>query len=286
MDLIVNTHQAEAWNGYEGRHWAENADRYDAVNGGINDHLFAAAAVGERDRVLDVGCGTGQTTRLAARQAWRGHVVGIDLSAPMLTRARATATEERITNVLFEQGDAQVHPFAEGGFDVAISRAAIMFFADPVAAFANIGHALRPGGRLVFVCLQDMASNEQMARMFAPLRPFIRDNDAAGDATPGPGSLADPARIDQVLLGAGFHDITVKPVTVPMVFGRDVDDAAAFFIGWGPVRYWLRNADEATVSGVRANIATAIRPFAESDAVRISSACWLVSATWPGPVPR
>ncbi|MGP3913217.1 class I SAM-dependent methyltransferase [Nonomuraea sp. 10N515B] len=107
--------------------------------------------------MLDVGCGTGQTTRLAARTAPHGHALGVDLSEPMLARARATAIAEGITNLRFEQGDAQVHPFPEGGFDVAISRGGIMFFADPVAAFANIGRALRPSGRLAFVCLREMA---------------------------------------------------------------------------------------------------------------------------------
>src|SRR4051794_27873815 len=117
---IVNTAQAEAWNGYEGEHWAANYDRYDAVNGGFNASLLDAAGIGEGDRVLDVGCGNGQLTRQAARRARLGQVLGVDLSAPMLTRARARAAEEDVANVTFEQGDAQVHAFPEGGFDVAL----------------------------------------------------------------------------------------------------------------------------------------------------------------------
>jgi SAM-dependent methyltransferase len=94
MPAIVNIHQAEAWNGYEGAYWAEHQDRYDAVSGGFNNALFAAAAIGEPDRVLDIGCSNGQTTRLAARRARYGHALGVDLSAPMLARARATAVTE------------------------------------------------------------------------------------------------------------------------------------------------------------------------------------------------
>ncbi len=108
MPTIANTQQAEAWNGWEGAHWARHRARYNAIVGAFNDSLFRAAAIAPDDRVLDVGCGTGHVTLLAARQACRGHVVGIDLSAPMLARARADAAG--IGNVRFEQGDAQVHP--------------------------------------------------------------------------------------------------------------------------------------------------------------------------------
>src|SRR5688572_29424056 len=136
MVQIVNTEQAEAWNGYEGQHWADNHDRYESMNSGFNDRLLGAARIGERDRVLDIGCGNGLTTRLAARLAARwarlGEAVGVDLSVPMLTRARAIAAEEGVENVRFEQGDVQVYPFSEAGFDAAISRFAVMFFADPV----------------------------------------------------------------------------------------------------------------------------------------------------------
>src|SRR5688572_21024309 len=146
---IVNTSQDQAWNGPEGRHWADHADD---LNGELTGHLVDAAGIGPGDRVLDIGCGTGASARQAARRAVGGEVVGIDLSEPMLERAREYAGRDGLTNVRFERGDAQTHPFPAGHFDVAISQFGIMFFADPVAAFANIGRALRPGGRLTFVC--------------------------------------------------------------------------------------------------------------------------------------
>jgi ubiquinone/menaquinone biosynthesis C-methylase UbiE len=172
MQTIANRDHAEAWNGPEGVHWAENADRYDAMAEGINEPLLAAARIGEGDRALDIGCGTGFLTRLAARRAGGGSVLGVDLSAPMLTRARAVAAEEGITNVRFEQGDAQVYPFPAAAFDLAVSRGGVMFFADHVAAFANIGRALRPGGRLVFAVPGDSAPEH--ARAFAATRPGSR----------------------------------------------------------------------------------------------------------------
>ena len=165
MPDVVNSEQAKAWNGPEGVHWARNQDRWNAVNEGFNEPLLEAAAITGTHRVLDLGCGSGQTTRLAARRASEGGALGLDLSGPMLAEARARAEREGIANVSFTRGDAQVHPFEPGAFDVAISRFGVMFFADPVAAFANIGRALRPGGRLAFVCPADALLNGGVAAL-------------------------------------------------------------------------------------------------------------------------
>jgi SAM-dependent methyltransferase len=159
----ANAEQAEAWDGDEGAHWVRHQHRYEAMTPGFTEPLLAAAAIAETDRVLDVGCGCGQTTRLAAGRAARGEAVGIDLSGPMLQRARDDAADEAVTNVSFEQGDAQVHRFPAAGFDVAISRFGVMFFDDPLTAFANIRAALAPGGRVVFLCWQDIPHNQWIA---------------------------------------------------------------------------------------------------------------------------
>jgi SAM-dependent methyltransferase len=285
MPTIVNTHQAEAWNGYEGHHWAECQDRYDTVNAGMNEPLLAAAAIKESDRVLDIGCGNGQTTRLAARQAWHGHALGIDLSVPMLDRARATAAEEGIGNVTFEQGDAQVHPLPAGGFDVAISRGGIMFFADPVAAFANVRRALRPSGRLAFVCPQNINPDDDVARALAPLRTLMRQHapvaDAATEDAPGPTALADPNRIDEVLTGAGFTDVTTTSITVALVFGRDARDAAEFLFTMGPMRFNLSGADPTAIGHAQDAVTAALHDYEDAGAVRLHSALWLVRAIRP-----
>jgi SAM-dependent methyltransferase len=280
MPAVVNTEQFEAWNGYEGAYWAEHQDRWDAVNTGVNDQLFAAAAIGEQNRVLDVGCGNGLTTRLAARRASRGHAVGIDLSAPMLERARATAAAESIANVTFLQGDAQVHPFPPAGFDVAISRFGVMFFSDPVAAFANIGRALKPGGRLAFVSFRDLSQSDLGAVFGAIAEPApVLGGDGA--ETPGMFSLADPARIDEVLTRAGFAGVTPTPIDFPMLFGRDAADAAGFLLGSGPVRDLLAQADQRTVARVTDRLTAVLRPYQEPGGVRLGGAAWLVSATRP-----
>jgi ubiquinone/menaquinone biosynthesis C-methylase UbiE len=135
-------------------------DFYDAELRLHNQHLRAAANVQPHDLVLDIGCGTGQTTREAARAAIDGNALGIDLSAPMLERARRLSDDEGLSNVTYEQADAQIHPFPSAHFDLCISRFGAMFFSDPAAAFTNIGQAVRSGARLVLLVWQDHDRNE------------------------------------------------------------------------------------------------------------------------------
>jgi SAM-dependent methyltransferase len=278
MQSIANIQQAEAWNGHEGVHWADHADRYDAMAAGINDPLFAAAGIGACDHVLDVGCGTGWPTRLAARLASRGRVTGIDISAPMLARARAAAAEAGLTNVTFVQADAQVHPFLAASYDLAISRGGVMFFDDHVAAFSNIRQALRPGGRLVFAGPQPGGSTGDHARAFAALGPLMR---GPSPAARGMGSLTNPARIQEILIAAGFADVSIAPVEVPVVWGRDADDAVDFYFATGPVRYNLAGVAPSTVERVRGEVRWALREYATPQGVCLRGGIWLVTAIQP-----
>lgn len=271
MAEIVNTAQAEAWNGYEGEHWAGHVDRYDAVNAGINEPLLSAARLTAGDRVLDIGCGNGQLTRLAARRARTA--TGVDLSGPMLARARQLATEQGVDNVSFHQGDAQVFEFDPGSFDVALSRYGIMFFADPVAAFANIARALVPGGRLAIAV--PILAGSQVGAVFAAIATHL----------PGFGighgfsAFADPGATAELLGAAGFTDVTNERVDTVGVWGADVADATEFMLGWGPVRYHRQRNDFATDDAVRAALGTALAPYAGDEAIRLRSASRLITAT-------
>ena len=290
MQDVVNVEQAEAWNGPEGEHWAAHGEH---APSDIDVAVLDAAGVGDADRVLDVGCGTGQTTLAAARRARSGHAVGLDLSGPQLARARALAREARLANVTFEQGDAQVHPLPAGGFDVAISRFGVMFFADPVAAFANVGRALAPGGRLAFVCPQAAADQpwfvEPLAGLEAALPATGADGDDPGDpgagaddGDPGPGmfSLADPDRIVAVLTAAGFTDVRPAPLATPMDFGPTVAAAVGFYLGSGPVRALLEQRPELAERAPAALEAT-LRRYLTPDGVRVPATNWLVTAGRP-----
>jgi SAM-dependent methyltransferase len=276
--MIVNTAQAEAWNGYEGGHWAAHQHRYDAVNSGFNDALLAAARIGEEDRVLDVGCGNGQITRLAAGRA--RHATGVDLSAPMLARARASAAAEGVANVTFDQADAQVHPFADGAFDVAMSRFGVMFFTDAVAAFANIARALRPGGRAAFLTLREVGPSD-LGTAFAALRRHLPPAPAPEPGTPGPESLADPDHIRRVLTGAGLTGVDPAPVEAEQIWGRDARDAADFLAGWGPVRFALDRRPPDVRDRALAELTTTLRAFERDGAVRLRGTAWLTTATRP-----
>ena len=199
-----NAEQLRAWDGDEGAYWAEHAEYFDRSVAAYHERLLAAANITGSDRVLDIGCGTGQTTRDAARAAAGGAAVGVDLSARMLDYARRRAAEEGVTNASFEQVDAQIHPFPPESFDVAISRTGAMFFGDLAAAFTNIGRALVPGGRLVLVAWQPLPANEWIREISAALAAG-RDLPAPPPDAPGPFSLSDPDRVRSILDGCRVH---------------------------------------------------------------------------------
>ncbi|MFB9907844.1 class I SAM-dependent methyltransferase [Allokutzneria oryzae] len=275
MTAIANQQQAQAWNDWEGRHWADHPERYNAMMEAFNAPLFAAAGIAAGHAVLDVGCGTGLTTRLAARRAHLGHVLGVDLSGPMLERARRDAAAENITNIAFEQGDAQVHPFTEAGFDVIISRGGVMFFADLAAAFSHLRHALVPGGRLAFLGPRPDGPDSAYAWATAALTPYLRE---PSPAARGMGSLLDPARITEVLTAAGFRDIQITPERADMGFGADAEEAVDFIFAMGPTRHNLRDVDAASVAELRDQVRTAISEFETPQGVRIPGGVWIVTA--------
>ncbi|MBC9731183.1 class I SAM-dependent methyltransferase [Streptomyces sp. TRM68367] len=279
-DNVVNSQQATAWNGYEGRHWADHQDRYDALNDGANVPLLEAAALTPTDRVLDIGCGNGRVTRLAAGRA--AYALGIDLSAPMLERARASAAAESVGNVDFVQADAQVYGFEEAAFDAAVSRFGVMFFADPVEGFGTIGRALRPGGRLAFVCPQDFGRMDQ-STVFAAIAEHVRLPDLSQSTGPSPLAFADPGHTGRVLADAGFGDVAVEDIEAPQHWGRDAQDAARFLFGFGPLRHWLReaNADSVAEERARQAAADAFRAYQGATGVRLMGRYWLVTAVHP-----
>ncbi|MEN8652206.1 class I SAM-dependent methyltransferase [Streptomyces sp. 21So2-11] len=281
MDRLVNTAQAEAWNGYEGEQWARSQDRWDAVNDGFNQPLLDAAGIADTDYVLDVGCGAGRTTRLAARRANRGNALGLDLSGPMLEKARDSALREGVENISFVQGDAQVHAFDAEGFDAVISRYGVTFFADPVAAFANLHRALRSGGQLAFICAAEAEANEWLEAL-ASLEGILPLGGFGRPGGPGMFSLTDPDRIRTLVTAGGFAEVDVQRIAVPGKWGADAADAAAFLLGSGPGRHLLSQVGPQQQTQARQALTATLRRHEADGAVWLRSSSWLVTAVRGG----
>lgn len=280
-DVAENT-QIRDWDGAAGDHWVAYEEKYNAAMSRYGERLFAGAGVRPDDRVLDVGCGCGQTTRLAATLAAEGSAHGVDLSAAMLARARLRAAEEGVANVRFEQADAQVHDFAPGAYDLAISRNGVMFFADPVAAFANVRRALRPAGRLAFVCWRAPEESEYSLVPRAALGRYVTLSSPGAANEPGPNSLADPDRVRDVLGRAGLVDVHLEPEDQPMDVGADLDEALDFVLNRPSVRDPLAEVDAATRAKATEELRTALTPYVTPEGVLLRSPAWLVTAHAPG----
>lgn len=278
---VANVQMVAAWDGDEGADWARDWQHYDLGIRLYHVRLLDTAAITRHEQVLDVGCGNGQSTRDAARAAADGAALGVDLSSRMLTRAREIARAEGVTNVTFEQTDAQVHPFETSAYDVAVSRFGGMFFADPVAAFANIGRALRPGGRLAMVAWQALERNEWLRDLRAALA-VGRDLPAPPVGAPGPFGLADRAGVTAVLTAAGFEQVGVESADEPFVAGSDAEDAFAFISRGGAARGLLQGLDDSDRSRALDALRATMAAHESDEGVQFGSAGWLITARRPG----
>jgi SAM-dependent methyltransferase len=276
----LNAEMASAWNGEEGQDWAARADRFDAASAAFDPALFAAAGIGAADRVLDVGCGAGVSTRAAARVAVDGHATGIDVSAPLLAEARRRSAAAGLTNTTFVQGDAQVHPFEPASFDVVVSRFGVMFFGDPVAAFANLARALGSGGRLAVLSWQPLARNEWLLELRRPLAAGRPLPEPPGDA-PGPFGLSDPDRVRRVLAAAGFEAVDVTEVPRVVRLGADAEDAFDFVAGLGMTRGLLGGLDDDVRRAALDELRATLAEHATPDGVLLGAAAWLTTAHGP-----
>jgi SAM-dependent methyltransferase len=277
-DHVANAEQAEDWNGPHGDHWVRHADRYDALSQRITPHLMETAAIGPEDRVVDVGSGCGMTSRLAARAASSGSVLGMDLSGAMLAEAERRARADGFSNVRFEQGDVQVHVFPPAAFDLAISKFGVMFFEDPVAAFANVASALRPGGRMAFVCWQDLDRNEWLMVPAGAVLAYVPFPDLGPEGAPGAFSLGDPERIRQVLAEAGFEDTRINEIAERVFLGDNAADATEFLRGTGMARLLFEGVDAETERKAVDAVRGVLEAHEAPEGVWLGSAAWLVSA--------
>ena len=280
----MNEDQKAYWNEVAGPRWAAADDVVARIEEPLLEHLLAAAAPAPGEAALDIGCGSGRSTALLARAVGpTGRVVGLDLSRPLLDLARARLEREgSIGWTELVLGDAQVHRFAET-FDLVLSIFGVMFFESPEAAFANLRRALRPTGRLVYLCWQAPHRNPWVALPVAAAKAHL-ELPAPAPGAPGPFALADPERVRALLVHAGFAEIRVESCEDQLEVAPTVEAALEFMLRVGPLASPLAQAAPAARLRALAAIRTALVEVVGDGPVRLGGATWLVHARPASPV--
>ncbi|HUN94097.1 MAG TPA: class I SAM-dependent methyltransferase [Burkholderiaceae bacterium] len=280
----ANTPQVELWNGAAGRKWVDRQPEQDVVLAPVSAALFARAAAAPGERVVDVGCGCGGTTfALGRRVGPAGHVLGVDVSAAMLERARELAPAGLPVDLVL--ADATVHEFDAGAADLLFSRFGVMFFADPARSFANLRRALRPGGRACFACWREARANPwlmvplQAAYRHVPRLPEVGPDD------PGPFSFAREDRVRRVLEAAGFVAIELEQVDLRLdvAAGGGLDNAVQTALRIGPASRALDGQPPDAIVAATASIRAALEPYVDGARVVLAGSTWIVTALNPGP---
>src|SRR6185437_3679055 len=267
--------QATYWNGTGGQMWLGAYDRIQRGIQGFGEVTLDAANARPGERVLEIGCGTGGTTAALARAVGAGgHVLGVDISETLIEAARA----QGLANARFEVGDATTFPFEAQSFDLVFSRFGVMFFGDPVAAFTNMRRALKPGGRLVFICWRTPAENPWAGVPMRAAMPFLPPMERPGPEDPGQYSFGDRTRVERILTEAGFASPSFRPLDRIVPLGPDIPTVLDNIGKFGPIARAFANAEPAQIEKAKQAIGEALRPHATAEGVRLGGACWLVSA--------
>ncbi|MGA7485442.1 MAG: class I SAM-dependent methyltransferase [Xanthobacteraceae bacterium] len=306
----ANDEQTTLWNGPAGRAWVEAQELLDRALKPFEDLLVEAVSAASAARVLDVGCGTGSTTLAVARRLARdpekwepvfgkdhaqnknlerddhsekghpalgaqGRSIGIDISEPMIAFARARAEREG-TPASFIRADAQTHAFAPASFDMIVSRFGVMFFEDPVRAFANLRRAARDDAALRFVAFRSAAENPFMTTAERAAAPLLPGLPARRPDAPGQFAFADRRRVVSILEESGWAEIDIRPIDVACTLPEQ--DLMRYASRLGPVGLILQQADERTRTQVIETVRAAFDPYVLGAEVRFTSACWMVGA--------
>ncbi|NRA01170.1 MAG: class I SAM-dependent methyltransferase [Myxococcales bacterium] len=274
-----NATQIEYWNEQAGPAWVRGKSLIDAQIDPLGRAAVDAAQVRVGESVLDVGCGTGQTSLLLAECVGSdGRVLGVDISAPMLERARQDAAE--LPQLRFEAADAQTRDFKRDRFDLVFSRFGVMFFSDPVSGFANLRSALDASGRLAFVCWQELARNAWMRLPLQAMAPHLELPPPGDPEAPGPFAFADPERLQKILDRAGFRatQIEAREQSLRVGVGGGFDAAVDQALNFGPAGAAFRSAAPEQRAAAERAVREALTPHASPDGVRLASAAWIVTA--------
>jgi SAM-dependent methyltransferase len=274
-----NADQIAYWNGPGGQRWADRQAAQDILLKPIADLLIDRAKPLAGERVIDVGCGSGATTiDFAQKVGPSGHALGIDLSEPMLARARARAPDG--LPVDFVLADATVYPFDPQSFDLLASRFGVMFFADPALSFSNLRKALRPPGRLAFACWREPRENPFFMAPLQAVYKHVPKLPPQGPEDPGPFAFASEARVHRILGEAGFTGIAMEPcnLALDVAIGRGIDAAVQGALEIGPASRALEGHPEDVRAAATKSIREALMAFAKGESVPLPASIWIVTA--------
>jgi len=274
-----NADQIAYWNGPGGQRWAARQAAQDIVLKPVLDVLIDRAKPTAGERVLDVGCGSGASTNaLATKVGPSGHVFGVDVSGPMLERARQSTPKEMPVD--YALADATVYPFDPASFDLLASRFGVMFFAEPAVSFANLRKALKPTGRLAFACWKEPRENPFFMVSLQAVYKHVPKLPQLGPEDPGPFSFASEARVNRILGEAGFSGIAMEPCRLEfdVAIGRGLDAAVQAALEIGPASRALEGHPDDVRAAAVGSIREALTPFANGDSVLLPGAIWIVTA--------
>jgi SAM-dependent methyltransferase len=269
-----NEQQIEYWNGPAGDRWAKLQQTIDTNMTAITAALLPFAAPQPGERVIDIGCGCGTTTGLLAKAVGSsGNVTGVDISSPMLAVARGRGIAAN-----FLEADASTYSF-KSTHDLVFSRFGVMFFAEPALAFENIRKALKPGGRIAFVCWRTFAENAWSFAPFTAAKPFLPDEPPSDPHAPGPFAFADDVRLAAILGDAGFSDVRIDKLDTTMNMGAGANEAAAQAMNIGPLARAAGGLDDLTRAKIKMAAESALEKYKTPNGILAPAACWLAGAT-------
>jgi SAM-dependent methyltransferase len=277
----ANADQWEYWNAGQGQKWVANQATIDRHLGNLTEFLFAGAAIAPGETVIDIGAGSGETTiRVATLVGEQGAVLGVDISEPMQALARERCAAAGVANVRLILADAQTHDFAGGEFDLALSRFGVMFFDDPTAAFRNIREALKPDGRLCFICWAPLEVNPWFKVPLDAATRRLGPPEPQPPRTPGPFAYSDPAYVTEILNAAGFADIAIDRQELLLAGPKTLEAATEFACIMGPATRLIaaREPDDATIAAISAEIMETFGPYLGADGVQVPSTVYCVRA--------
>ena len=277
----VNAKMKEHWNGAGAKKFLQYQHELNASFKPFSKALLEAIAPSSANKVIDIGCGCGDTSfEIARRVGPGGHVLGIDISEPMLERAKERINSSEKMNIRFECVDAQTHGFETETFDIACSRFGVMFFDDPEKAFGNIRSSLKPGGRLVFICWRTGEENDWVQLSFEVAAKHLQLPKMPGPDEPGPHSLSDPEKVKGILKSAGFIDISIRQFDAEVKIGKDLDEAVQFLTHIGPAAKIISesNAGELVKSQLASELREKLVDYDTGQGIFMKPATWLVRA--------